>query len=248
MNDSSLPEDDILPQLGNTSPGLHEKVLELLANRSNGSILDVPAGEGRLSYHMKKAGYDVVAADIDEKGFKIPGIPCKRCDLNGELPFNAKTFNTIVCVEGIEHIENSFHLCRELARVLKDNGALIVSTPNILSIDSRLRFLFMGQFAFFGGYYGNKDNFYTYHINPAGFPQLKLALDKAGLVIEKMETNRPVTKGRSLFGGIVLLILSRIAVLMTNKKEPDPALKKALCSPELLMGENIILYCVKRSS
>jgi SAM-dependent methyltransferase len=44
-----------------------------------------------------------------------------------------RTFDTIVCAELVEHLENPYALLRELRPLLADDGRLIVSTPNPLA-------------------------------------------------------------------------------------------------------------------
>lgn len=44
----------------------------------------------------------------------------------------------------IEHIENQAQLVREISRVLRSGGVLLLSTPNVLNVRSRVRFLFSG--------------------------------------------------------------------------------------------------------
>lgn len=245
MNTSCIVKNDILKNLGEAAPGLHDKVIELMAKEEKGKLLDIPSGEGRLAYLLKHQGFEVLAGDIDEKVFKIPGIGFQRIDLNARLPFEPECFDYVTCIEGIEHIENSYHLLREFARALKRGGKLVLSTPNILSIHSRLRFLLIGHFAFFGGYYSNEDNLYTYHINPAGFPQIYTALKQAGLRIEEIASNQNVTVGRAWPLRMILRALAVTARITTFLKEKDPYMRKMLCSSEILMGDLIILKCIK---
>jgi SAM-dependent methyltransferase len=248
---STLPigqNDTILKALGNASPNLHDTILDILDTLPRGRALDAPCGEGRLSYLMQKKGFDVCAGDIDANVFKIPNIPFMKFDLNGQFPIKDSSFDSVVCVEGIEHIENSFHLCRELARLLKPTGDLILSTPNILSIDSRLRFMLMGQFAFFGGYHGDKKNFYSYHINPAGYPQLSVALEDAGFVIKKITTNRFSYADRPFHLRAALSFCAFTVKLAIHVCMRNSVLIKMPSSDVILKGENIILHCMKKSN
>jgi|GEM_PF-883572 len=76
----------------------------------------------------------------------------------GKLTFHEINFNTerfpyeegffsSVCAWGIiEHLENPYHFIRELHRVLKSDGVLILAIPNVLHIVSRLKFLKNGYF------------------------------------------------------------------------------------------------------
>ena len=249
MNNLSIKYDDVvLKSLGTTSPNLHDMVLDILETIPRGKLLDVPAGEGRLSYLMYKRGFNVFAGDIDQHVFRIPNIPFMKIDLNGQFPIKDSSFESVVCIEGIEHIENSFHLCREFARILKPGGTLILSTPNILSIDSRLRFLLMGQFTFFGGYFGDKKNYYSYHINPAAYPQLADALDNSGFMIKKISTNRTCYKDRLLPTRIALVFSVFMIKFIVHFHRRNSAFLDVLFSDTILRGENLIMYCIKKET
>lgn len=47
-----------------------------------------------------------------------------------ELPFPSSSIDKIILIEVIEHIENDEKAISEISRVLKNNGKLILSTPN----------------------------------------------------------------------------------------------------------------------
>ncbi len=65
------------------------------------------------------------------------------CDLNKQkTPFKNNTFNTISSFEVIEHIENTEFFINELYRVLKQDGFLYISTPNLAWWANRILLLF----------------------------------------------------------------------------------------------------------
>ena len=70
-------------------------------------------------------------------------------NLDSELPFGDRSFDYVTCLEGLEHIENPQQAMREFARVLKPGGHLIVSVPNILNIEERLKWLLHGYTSHF---------------------------------------------------------------------------------------------------
>lgn len=58
-----------------------------------------------------------------------------NCDVNGDihaLPFKSSSADVIICFEVFEHINNPFLAERELSRVLKKNGTLILTVPFLL--------------------------------------------------------------------------------------------------------------------
>ena len=229
-----------------TAPKLHKKIIGFVDKEKRGELLDVPCGKGGLSFRMKEKGFNVTAADLDQTYFEYSDMKFEQVDLNSVLPFGNEQFDLITCIEGVEHLENIYHLFRELARVLKKGGKLIVSTPNILSVFSRLRFFLTGQFDFFGGYYANENNFYTYHINPVYFPLLKLAVSRAGLEIKTIAMNRDVTENKNFLLRLFMNMCCFIAKKITAFKIQDKVLARQMNSSELLRGEILILECVRR--
>jgi 2-polyprenyl-3-methyl-5-hydroxy-6-metoxy-1,4-benzoquinol methylase len=108
-------------------------------------LLDLSCGGGHTSVMLAKLGFQVVATDYGVPRPMSNGIArVGGVDLNCFLPFQSVSFDGVDLVEVIEHIENQPQLVREINRVLKPGGTLLVSTPNVLNVTSRLRFLFTG--------------------------------------------------------------------------------------------------------
>jgi len=228
------------------APGTQEKVLSILQEMPSGKLLDAPAGEGALSQRLREA-YDVIPVDIDEKFFKLTGLPFKRVDLNQPLPFEDSFFDYVVSIEGIEHLESPFLCIREFSRVLKTGGSLILTTPNIMSVKSRTRFLFYSYHDFFrfirpgGDFRHNLPEYEHEHINPMTFMELRYAMQKAGLEIAGIFTNRYVKAKR---WGIFYSVVKNLIISLTKKKYPDDPY---MISNELLEGEILIVQAIKNT-
>lgn len=238
--------DEVPVPLDKNAPGTQEKVFSILQTMPSGKLLDAPAGEGALSQRLRET-HDVVPVDIDEKFFKLTGLPFKKVDLNQPLPFDDGYFNYVVSVEGIEHLENPFLCIREFARVLKTGGSLIITTPNIMSVKSRTRFFFYSYHDFFRfikpgeDFRHNLPEYEHEHINPMTFMELRHAMKKAGLIIVEIYTNRLVKAKR---WSIFYPIIKKLIVSLTKKKYPgDPY----MVSKEILEGEILIVHAVKNS-
>lgn len=229
-----------------TAPGLHEKVLKMMVQEKRGRALDVPAGRGMLSSHLKEMGFEVWAGDIEKNLFEAKDVKFQKLDLNERLPYPDSFFTYIVCVEGIEHLMNVYQLFQEYGRIIEPNGKLIISTPNILSIFSRLRYLLIGYYDYFGGFFSRENHLYTLHINPMGFPEIYFALKRAGFKIESMTTNRDVISTRKLPLRLLLWFLAFLSKRVTLFKVKDNFMRKILSSRELLRGEILILKCVRK--
>jgi SAM-dependent methyltransferase len=153
------------------------------------TILDAPAGPGRISRMLKDKKYEVTACDIHPEVFEPKDVKCDPADLNARLPYPDASFDMVVCREGIEHVENQFHTAREFRRVLKPGGWLLFSTPNLMCIRGRLAMLLVGgrdlkdrppldKLPYTGGD----------HINIKGYLDLRAVFRRSGFQIEKVTT------------------------------------------------------------
>lgn len=104
------------------------------------TILDIPAGNGLLAQRLRTHGHQVICADInDEEGFVY-------ADMSKPLPFEDNTFDTLICMEGLEHLLNPSQMIAECCRITKAGGRIIISLPNVQNMYSRLQFLCTGTF------------------------------------------------------------------------------------------------------
>lgn len=138
-----------------SSPATTARVLELLADLDwrTARVADVGAGRGyfsRVLCDALRARGDldprehVSACDLIPSSFEFDGIPCEKIRDDGRLPWPDATFDAVVNIEVIEHVEDQFAFLRELARITKPGGLVVVTTPNVLNMNSRLRTLLCG--------------------------------------------------------------------------------------------------------
>jgi len=124
--------------------GSFEAVLERADALPRGRALDVPSGPGRLSEALRRLGFEVAAADLDQGVFRATLVPFCVADLDASLPYAGGSFGFVHCGDGIEHLENPFAVLRELCRVLDDEGVLVVTTPNYGNVGRRVQYLMTG--------------------------------------------------------------------------------------------------------
>jgi len=118
----------------------------------SGRHLDIGSGTGELIRQVQ-AEFDVHshACDYTDEFMQIDGQHVDIVDLNTErLPYEDAFFDLITFTEVVEHLEHFRLILREAERVLKPGGLLVVTTPNILNLKSRIRFLFTGFWNLFG--------------------------------------------------------------------------------------------------
>jgi SAM-dependent methyltransferase len=151
-------------------------------NLGGKKILDLPAGNGWVSDKLSEMGAMAIPADVnnERKDYLYVNMECA-------LPFHDGEFDCVVCSEGIEHILRPEALMGELARVLKKNGLLIVSTPNVQNFFSRIQFACTGypyQFHPFHIVPPEKDEIIDrMHINPVLYTQLRYFSQLHGLKV-----------------------------------------------------------------
>ncbi len=108
-------------------------------------VLDVGCMTGYLSYFLQIKDNIVSGVDFLESAVESArnrGIDAFHCDIEHEqLPFADSTFDTVVFSEVIEHLVDPIVALREIRRVLKPGGVIIVATPNIAYLQYRLELL-----------------------------------------------------------------------------------------------------------
>lgn len=137
---------------GTSSDAIYAMVARALERRriASGRIIDVGCGAGQLypfvrPWFQKYVGVDVV---------KYEGFPAEadfvQLDLdNNAVPLPDGYGDVVVAVETIEHLENPRQFVRQLVRLAKPGGWVVVTTPNQLSILSFLTLLVRHRFAAF---------------------------------------------------------------------------------------------------
>jgi len=176
-------------------------VLRILESEAaSGELLDVGCGRGDLFRKLpvgftRYTGVDLVRYE----GF--PESPRARVlvgDLNQRLPVNDSAVDVVVSIETIEHLENPRALFRELLRVLRPGGLLVVTTPNQLSALSKLTLLVKDRFSAF------QDVHYPAHITallPSDLLKIGLELQLEGGRIVYSDDGRMPGTARHWPGG-----------------------------------------------
>jgi len=178
-------------------PGIHQAfikfLLKSLAKKSH--VLDAGAGHGALSKTLVELGYQVTACDYNDEIFYYNEVDFYKADLTKKLPFSDENFDAVIAVEVMEHIFDHENFFSEAYRILKKNGKLLISTPNILSLKSRLRFFFSGYFYSFAKIDYNRDNGLQ-HIAALTFDQFVFLAHKFGFFLNgfAFDKKQPTSK------------------------------------------------------
>lgn len=233
---------------------IHETVENILQTAPRGRVLDVPAGEGALAQRLQNLGYEVFCCDLYTEIFKLAGTEIKRGNLDEKLPYDDDFFDAVVCVEGLEHIENPANALREFARILKGGGTLIVSVPNIMNIEERLKWLFNGYTSHFKPLsnealadirreFGGMEEI-ALHVNPIGYSEVRYLLDKNGFQINKTYLDKPK---RNSWAYLPLAGLIRFAARFNSAGKRKARWTDELNSDEVLLGGNTLIFEARKN-
>lgn len=122
---------------------------------SNGErVLDVGCGNGsmlfRLTYKYSKLyGIDITSSRLEDArktvAEKYSDLPNKfyfyEGDLDRTMEFESDYFDTIICLATLEHVYDTYTLVKEIYRILKPGGDIIVEVPNIAYFKYRIKLL-----------------------------------------------------------------------------------------------------------
>jgi 2-polyprenyl-3-methyl-5-hydroxy-6-metoxy-1,4-benzoquinol methylase len=108
--------------------------------------------------HQSGKHPDLTGIDLMDRPASLPeAIGWHAHDLNDAILLG-REFDTVICSETIEHLENPRQVFRSLHALLRPGGSLILTMPNQESIRSYVSLLLGGHFAMFRG------NSYPAHI------------------------------------------------------------------------------------
>lgn len=146
---SATTEDRALQSKGASSEPIYEMVVSAIGEcrAAGGVLLDVGCGQGLLWTFVRGDFEQYIGADVVRyDGF--PGAAVfHRIDLDsGRVPLADGVADVVVAVETIEHLENPRAFARELTRLCKPGGWIVITTPNQLSFLSKLTLVVKNTF------------------------------------------------------------------------------------------------------
>lgn len=243
-----------------STSGIHKAVLRAIAAApalpTSGDHLDVGSGTGEL-LRLVRARYPFrsYGCDYTDALFSVPGTEIQTVDLNREpLPYGDHRFALVTCIETVEHLENFRTVVREIYRVLQPGGVAIFSTPNILNLRSRLRYLSSGFYNLFGPLAPDESAIHTTrgHINPVSWFYLSHAMLNAGFRDLRVTVDKYQRRSLLAFPFLFVPLHATNWIVHQRDKHTYATLDernawavRAMNSTDLLLGRTLIVSAVK---
>lgn len=162
---------------GRSDDRIYAAVADMLAScDAAGIVADVGCGAGALWGVLKDRFSACIGLDAVRYAALPADIDFRTIDLDaGRLTLDDGSVDAAVAVEVIEHLENPRAFVRELARIVRPGGVVVVSTPNQLSLLSLLTLAAKGRFSAF------QDSEYPAHRTALLEVDLRRTFSEAGL-------------------------------------------------------------------
>lgn len=173
----------------NFAKAMEAKIISRYLELKKGEIVcDIACGSGQQSIVMAKQGCKIYGIDMTEKAIETAESISEEydCDFQvgnaEELPYDSNMFNKVVSVCALEHFENDEKALKEINRVLKPGGILVLTVDSFTykGIDKELQ-------------EKHKNNCYV--VNYYSVSQLTKKLEKYGFKVEESKyfINSPIS-------------------------------------------------------
>jgi ubiquinone/menaquinone biosynthesis C-methylase UbiE len=121
--------------------GEMEGFIRRAALPTNGWLLDAGGGTGRVAYALRAQADHLVVADVSRGMLAQAKQKGSLHTVNGEteqLPFSNSSFDRVIMVDALHHVADQAQTARELWRVLKPGGRIIIEELDIRTLIVKL--------------------------------------------------------------------------------------------------------------
>lgn len=130
----------IAPLYSRVSYSSVDKMIQHAALPTPGLVLDAGGGTGRVAIAIREHAGEVVVADpsfgmLRQADRTQLGLACANSE---SLPFPDETFERVIMVDALHHVIDQRHTAREMYRVLRPGGRIVVEEPDIRTFGVKL--------------------------------------------------------------------------------------------------------------
>ena len=132
--------DFIAPVFSRVGYASVEDMLRHAALPTPGRVLDAGGGTGRVANAIREHAGEVVIADpslgmLRQADRTRLGLACSHSE---SLPFPGETFERVIMVDALHHVIQQGQTAREMYRVLKPGGRIVIEEPDIRKFGVKL--------------------------------------------------------------------------------------------------------------
>ena len=144
IDSATYDEKRFLSPQGEYVDRIHKEIIIGMVDSWEGKkVLELAAGTGRFSIALAQFGAKVVSSDIAEEMLRM--VKGKASQVNGigsidllrmdaqSLAIKDATFDGCICINALEHIREYHRVLKEVSRVVKPGGFLIVNFSLVVS-------------------------------------------------------------------------------------------------------------------
>lgn len=177
-------------------------------------VLDVSCGAGQISQVLAFRGHRVSACDKHDYFRADRSAIDFKCPVNANdpFPYPDQSFDTIICCEAFQYYDSMKHFITESYRMLKKEGTLIVSIPNIHSIAGKLCFLIKNELQ---SYHGQGERFGAQVLYLQSVIQ---RLEQCHFRINEIKGNIPLKNAKLTFVDLLIRSFSKYTPLNNTLK------------------------------
>lgn len=132
---------------------VHQRILDRVEKDGGRLILEIGCASGYLTKKFKKQGFLVIGVEKDKKSGQESKKYCKKFFL-GDIEdikilnkISEYKYDQIIISDVLEHLINPVGVLMKITKILKPNGQIIISVPNIAFITVRINLL-LGRFEY----------------------------------------------------------------------------------------------------
>ncbi|HLI78838.1 MAG TPA: class I SAM-dependent methyltransferase [Candidatus Binataceae bacterium] len=165
-----------------------EKLINIVAPRSDARVLEIATGPGHVAMAFAKVAREVIGVDLTDAPLKIAermraerglhNVSFRQGDVEARLPFGDNEFDAVVCRFAVHHFENPAVVIAEMARVCRADGT--VAIEDLISSEHPARAEYYNRFERL------RD---TSHTRALPLSELLKTMASAGLEIMRFESS-----------------------------------------------------------
>ena len=119
----------------------HQMVIPRLGDLTGLQVAEIGCGRGNFAIYLAKRGASVTAMDFSAAAIEIAKERSATEQVNvnwlvgdaANIPLESQRFDLVISCECMEHVPNHRGMMKELARICRPGGRLILTTPSQLN-------------------------------------------------------------------------------------------------------------------